>query len=60
MDKLAAWIDLAVPFCGDYYEANAWNEGEKAKYDRFAKKRKDMEAIEARNIKAFLSAPRRP
>ena len=22
--KFAAWIDLVVPFCGDYVEANAW------------------------------------
>ena len=28
MDKPAGWIDLIVPFCGDYVEANGWNEGE--------------------------------
>ena len=28
MDKIACWIDLAVPFCGDYQEANAWSKQE--------------------------------
>ncbi len=23
MDKIACWIDLLVPYCGDYIEANA-------------------------------------
>jgi hypothetical protein len=43
MDKLAAWIDLGVPFCGDYLEANAWTDEEKAKYQRYAEKRKRLE-----------------
>jgi len=25
-DKIACWIDLLVPYCGDYTEANIWNE----------------------------------
>ncbi len=25
LDKFACWIDLFVPYCGDYFEANAWN-----------------------------------
>ena len=24
--KLACWIDLLVPYCGDYREANAWSQ----------------------------------
>ena len=28
LDKLACWIDLLVPYCGDYREANAWTEEE--------------------------------
>ena len=28
IDKIACWIDLLVPFCGDYLEANAWSEAE--------------------------------
>ncbi len=55
MDKLVCWIDLSVPYCGDYTEANTWSESEKAKYARYLKKRRDMEAIERENIRAFLS-----
>ena len=43
MDKLAAWIDLGVPFCGDYLEADAWTTAEKEKYQRYAEKRKRLE-----------------
>ncbi|MGB2824734.1 MAG: hypothetical protein WBF17_27430, partial [Phycisphaerae bacterium] len=54
MDKLACWIDLLVPFCGDYTEANSWNDTEKAKYTRYQSKRERMEALERENIKALL------
>ncbi len=40
---LAMWVDLGVPFCGDYTEANLWNDGEKAKYERYYNKRKQFE-----------------
>ena len=32
MDKIACWIDLQVPFCGDYLEAHDWTEAELAKW----------------------------
>jgi hypothetical protein len=51
LDKIACWIDLLVPYCGDYMEANAWGEKGEAKYRHFQKKRDDMAAIELRNIK---------
>jgi len=51
LDKIACWIDLLVPYCGDYMEANAWGEKGEAKYRHFQKKRDDMEAIELKNIK---------
>jgi len=54
LDKIACWIDLLVPYCGDYMEANAWGEGGQAKYRRFQKKREDMEALERENIQALL------
>ena len=54
IETLACWIDLAAPFCGDYAEANAWTEEEMAKHEHFMKKRRDMEAIEARNIEAYI------
>jgi hypothetical protein len=54
MDKIACWIDLLVPFCGDYFEANAWSEEEMQKYMRFLGKRKRMEEIERRNIEELI------
>ena len=48
MDKIACWIDLLVPYCGDYLEANAWSSQEKAMYARALAKRRRMEAIELR------------
>ena len=36
---LAMWIDLGVPFCGDYTEANAWTPEEWAKYEQYKAKR---------------------
>jgi hypothetical protein len=60
MDKIACWIDLLVPFCGDYTEANAWNEAEKKKYAHFLAKRERMAAIERGNIRALLAAEAGP
>ncbi|MCH5376300.1 MAG: discoidin domain-containing protein, partial [Planctomycetes bacterium] len=58
-EKLACWIDLVVPYCGDYFEANAWMPFERAHYDRFLAKRNKMEAIEDRNISQLLSSQER-
>ncbi len=55
MDKLCAWIDLFVPFCGDYKEANAWNEQELARYEHFYEKRRHMEAVERANIEEYIA-----
>ncbi|MGO8744518.1 MAG: hypothetical protein ACLQNE_00885 [Thermoguttaceae bacterium] len=54
--KLACWIDLAVPYCGDYLEANAWSADEKARYERFRQKRRAMEQIERSNLEAWTAA----
>jgi hypothetical protein len=54
--KIACWIDLLVPFSGDYTEANAWSDEERQKYERYLNKRKSMEAIERRNIEAWIKA----
>ena len=56
-EKLACWIDLVVPYCGDYREANAWFPFESARYDYFLSKRKKMEAVEARNRHEMVAAP---
>jgi hypothetical protein len=55
LDKIACWIDLLVPFCGDYTEANAWSDVEKQKYDRYFRKRKSMEELERQNITALMT-----
>jgi hypothetical protein len=55
MEKIACWIDLLVPYCGDYTEANAWTDDEKAKYEHYFQKRKRMEQIEQKNIDALIA-----
>ncbi len=54
LGKLAAWIDLGVPFCGDYTEAHAWNEKEVAKYQRYADKRRRYEDEERQSLRDML------
>ncbi len=51
---IACWIDLLVPFCGDYNEANCWTDGEKKKYRRFLEKRKKLEEEDLQNIDALI------
>jgi hypothetical protein len=48
MRTIACWIDLGVPFCGDYEEANAWSAGEWMLYRNFLAKRRAMDEIERR------------
>jgi hypothetical protein len=55
-DKIACWIDLLVPYCGDYLEANAWSVEEQARYRHFVDKRKEMEEQEQRNIAEWIAA----
>ena len=47
LEQIACWIDLLVPFCGDYREAGAWNADERAKYDRYLNKRLALEKMES-------------
>jgi len=51
---LAAWIDLAVPFAGDYTEANVWSERELSAYAHFLEKRQAAEALDAENIRDYI------
>jgi hypothetical protein len=50
LEKIACWIDLLVPYCGDYMEAHAWNEEEIKKYRHFMAKRKEMETLDKKSI----------
>jgi len=54
VERIACWIDLLVPFCGDYEEANAWDAGDAEKYCHFLEKRRHMEEQERRNIAEWL------
>lgn len=36
---LACWVDLGVPFCGDYEEGAAWGEADRAVWRRCSEKR---------------------
>ena len=49
-EKIACWIDLLVPYCGDYRESNAWTEDEIRKYEGFATKRRQLAELEQRNL----------
>jgi hypothetical protein len=54
-EKLACWIDLLVPFCADYTEANIWTPEEMKKYLHFDKKRKRMDELEREAVKSLSS-----
>ncbi len=54
-EKLACWIDLLVPFCADYTEANIWTPEEMKKYLHFDKKRKRMDELEREAVKSLGS-----
>lgn len=53
-EKIACWIDLFVPYGGDYTEANIWNEQELEKYRRYEKKRRKFDQLE---LDAFHNRP---
>ena len=48
---VAAWIDLCVPFCGSYTEANQWTDEQKKTYEYFEKKRLRLAAEEVEALK---------
>jgi hypothetical protein len=54
LDKIAAWIDLGVPYCADYAEANTWTPAELEKHDRYYAKRRQLVAEDQANIAAWL------
>ena len=53
-DKLCAWIDLNIPYCGSYDESNTWNEAERAYYQHRAEERRRNEVIDAKNVADFI------
>lgn len=51
---VALWIDLACVYCGDYREANCWNEPNRRKYDHYERKRHRLEALERVHREALV------
>ena len=54
LEKIACWIDLLVPYCGDYREANAWTPADHRKYDLYEQKRLRMLAEEHQGIEEMI------
>lgn len=54
MDKIACWIDLLVPYCGDYREAGAWTPEERERYEHFLNKRRTLAEQEQENIRRYM------
>ncbi|MDR2862596.1 MAG: hypothetical protein LBV54_01780 [Puniceicoccales bacterium] len=53
--RLAAWVDMSVPFCGDYQEANIWTDTEKAKHAKYQAKRDTANAADAAVLQLLKS-----
>jgi hypothetical protein len=53
---VAAWIDLSVPFVGEYDEMNIWDEKSAALYLKKLTVRHEQEAIEQENIRRYVEA----
>lgn len=56
IETIALWIDLCVPFIGDYREANNWTQEEKEYYTYYEKKRETSRAAEKENIRQYLQS----
>jgi hypothetical protein len=54
LEKIACWLDLLVPYCGDYLEHNTWSKQDLAFYDRYAQKRQRQEQRERQGIRALI------
>jgi len=51
---VAAWIDLNVPFVGEYDEMNVWDEDAMARYREKVAMREEQERIERENIERYV------
>ena len=52
--RVAMWIDLLVPFVGDYRESNNWSKEDHAYYDYYDQKRESMREMERENIRQLV------
>ncbi len=53
---LALWIDLLVPYCGDYTEENNWTKEERARYEYYTFKQANFARIAADNVEKLTEA----
>ncbi|BDD08196.1 hypothetical protein FUAX_06280 [Fulvitalea axinellae] len=51
---IACWIDLYVPYGGDYEEGNIWNESQRKRYDYYQQKRDKREKEELESIRQYI------
>ena len=49
---VACWIDLLIPFCGSYADANQWSAIEKITYLYYLQKRRMNAEAEMNDVKA--------
>ena len=54
--RLAMWVDLGVPFCGDYTESDAWNAQERAKYQQYKAKRDRADAEDRATLERLTTS----
>ena len=55
-DKINAWIDLLVPYCGTYEEANNWTDDDKEIAAYQQAKRDAADQLNAENFAAWLQS----
>jgi hypothetical protein len=53
-DRIQAWIDLNIPYVGNYMDNNNWTEDLRKRYKAKIAERKRNEAIEAKAIEEFI------
>jgi len=58
LETLACWIDLLVPYCGDYLEDNAWSQRELDFYRHYAEKRALQERLEREGLREWIERRR--
>jgi len=56
IETVALWIDLLVPFIGDYKEANHWTQEEKEYYQYYEAKAEKARQENEENIRLYLQS----
>ena len=59
LEKLACWIDLFVPYCGDYTESNLWSAQELEKFRHYDDKRQRMDELDRAALRELQPATTR-